>query len=78
MALTAMHITRDPTGAIDIGLTDTGATIEKVPSVCRYLQSVLSIVHSKNEIVSQASPSHGPEGFSTTLMHPSFLSRKVL
>jgi hypothetical protein len=32
MALTVMHITRDPTGAIDIGLTDTGATIEKVPS----------------------------------------------
>jgi hypothetical protein len=32
MALTAMHITRDPTGAIDIGLTDIGAIIEKVPS----------------------------------------------
>jgi hypothetical protein len=31
MALTAMRITHDPTGAIGIGLTDTGATIEKVP-----------------------------------------------
>jgi hypothetical protein len=31
MALTAMRITLDPTGAIGIGLTDTGATIEKVP-----------------------------------------------
>jgi hypothetical protein len=30
MDLTAMRITRDPTGAIGIGLTDTGATIEKV------------------------------------------------
>ena len=29
MALTAMRITRGPTGAIGIGLTDTGATIEK-------------------------------------------------
>ena len=29
MALTAMHITRDPTGAIGIGFTDTGSTIEK-------------------------------------------------
>jgi hypothetical protein len=32
MALTAMRITHDPTGVIGIGLTDTGATIEKVPS----------------------------------------------
>jgi hypothetical protein len=32
MALTATLITRDPTGAIGIGLTDTGTTIKKVPS----------------------------------------------
>ena len=32
MALTDTRITRDPTGTIGIGLTDTGATIEKVPS----------------------------------------------
>jgi hypothetical protein len=32
MALTDMHITRDPTGATGIGLTDTGTTIEK----CRW------------------------------------------
>ena len=32
MVLLGTLITRDPTGAIGIGLTDTGATIEKVPS----------------------------------------------
>jgi hypothetical protein len=32
MAHMAMHITRDLTGVIDIGPTDIGATIEKVPS----------------------------------------------
>jgi len=32
MALTATRITHDPTSAIGIGLTDTGATIEKVKS----------------------------------------------
>jgi hypothetical protein len=53
MALTAMHITRDPTGAIDIGLTDTGATIEKVPSGSPILPFNCSF---QNEIVSQASP----------------------
>ena len=61
MALTAMHITPDLTGAIDIGLTDTGATIENSAEI-RDLQkkkkkkkkkkkSVLSVVHSKMMIV---------------------------
>jgi hypothetical protein len=45
MALKAMHITRDPTGAIGLGLTDTGATIEKVPFGIS--NPSLSIVHSK-------------------------------
>jgi hypothetical protein len=53
MALTVMHITRDPTGAIDIGLTDTGATIEKVPSGSPIRPFNCSF---ENEIVSQASP----------------------
>jgi hypothetical protein len=53
MALTAMHITRDPTGAIDIGLTDTGATIEKVPSGSQIHPFNSSF---QNKIVSQASP----------------------
>jgi hypothetical protein len=32
MVLMGTPITRDPTGAIGIGFTDTGATIEIVPS----------------------------------------------
>ena len=43
MALTAMRITLDPTGAIGIGLTDIGTTIEIVPSG---LQSILVIVQA--------------------------------
>ena len=45
MALMATLITRDLTGAIGIGLTGTGATIEKVPSGSlsprQQLQSIL-------------------------------------
>jgi hypothetical protein len=51
MALTAMHITPDLTGAIDIGLTDTGATIEKVPPGSPIRPFSCSF---QNEIVSQA------------------------
>jgi hypothetical protein len=54
MALTVMHITHDPTGAIGIGLTDTGATIEK--AAVGIFNPFFQLFISKNEIVSQASP----------------------
>ena len=57
MALTAMRITRGPTGAIGIGLTDTGATIEKGSS--DVLPSVLVNCAFKLIIEGQASPFTG-------------------
>jgi hypothetical protein len=54
MALTAMRIIRGTTGAIGIGLTDTGATIDKGRSGSPIRP--LSIVHSKMKIEGQASP----------------------
>ena len=69
MALTAMRITRGPTGAIGIGLTDTGATIDNGADFLDRLRSEnisgravgfshpsLSIVHSNMIIEGQASP----------------------